>query len=133
MTNHLGIMQTRTEGYDPKANGLAEKYIGIIKGRAGSYLAHSKLAMTYWYWASMQATVRLRLDALDIKLAEGSPTFGDTIVVRRPAEDKAKFQERGVVATFLHWSPAPARMFRPGTVLRNLEGSSPSISDGKAE
>eukprot|EP00975_Prorocentrum_lima_P019423 4089747-Prorocentrum_lima.AAC.1 len=32
-------MQTKTAGCDPKANGRAERYVGILKRRATSYLA----------------------------------------------------------------------------------------------
>ena len=59
------LFQTHTGGYDPQANGMAEKYIGIVKGRAGSYLAHAKMPIICWYWASMQAACVMRLDALD--------------------------------------------------------------------
>ena len=34
VTSRLGIMQTRTEGYDPKANGRAESYVGLFKHKA---------------------------------------------------------------------------------------------------
>eukprot|EP00975_Prorocentrum_lima_P034301 7207973-Prorocentrum_lima.AAC.1 len=35
------IMQTKTAGYDPKANGRAEIFVGILKRRATSYLIHA--------------------------------------------------------------------------------------------
>ena len=100
------IYQTHNGGHDPQANGLAERFIGIIKGRAGSYLVHAKMSMRHWYWACMQAAAVMRLKALDIKIAEGAPTFGDTVIVRRPLQEKKGncFQEKGAVGTFLHWS-----------------------------
>ena len=50
----------------------------------------------------MQAACVMRLDALDKRLAEGSPTFGDTAVIRKPQQKS--FEEKGSLGTFLHWS-----------------------------
>ena len=96
------LHQTHTGGHDPQANGLAEKYVGIVKGRARSYLIHSRLQVRFWYWACMQVAAVMRLDALDQKLAKGAPTFGDTIVIRKP--EATGFEERGALGTFLCWS-----------------------------
>ena len=87
----------------PKPMGWLKALSGIIKGRAGSYLVHARLSVKYWYWACMQAAAVMRMKALDIKLAEGAPTFGDTVVIRRP--EKVNFQEKGYLGTFMHWSP----------------------------
>eukprot|EP00975_Prorocentrum_lima_P064911 12900316-Prorocentrum_lima.AAC.1 len=35
------IMQTKAGCYDPKANGRAERYTGILKRKATSYLIHA--------------------------------------------------------------------------------------------
>ena len=51
----MEIHQTKTAGHDPKANGRAERYVGIIKRQATSYLMHSKLPLKFWYWAANQA------------------------------------------------------------------------------
>ena len=88
----------------PQANGLAERFVGIIKGRVGSYLVHAKMSLKYWYWACMQAAAVIRLTGLNIRLTPGAPTFGDSVVVRRPEKEKTNFQEKGAVGTFLHWS-----------------------------
>ena len=79
------IQGTHTGGHDPRANGLAEKFVGYIKGRATSYLAHAKMSLKFWYWACMQATIVYRLSQLDKKLAQGSPTFGEAVLIRDPA------------------------------------------------
>eukprot|EP00974_Lingulodinium_polyedra_P094095 9118108-Lingulodinium_polyedra.AAC.1 len=49
------IFQTKTMGYDPRANGKADIFVGIIKQRATSYLIHSGLPLKLWYWAVKQA------------------------------------------------------------------------------
>ena len=46
------LAQTNTGGRDPQANGLAERFVGILKGRAASYLAHAKMSLKYWYLGS---------------------------------------------------------------------------------
>ena len=59
------LAQTNTGGRDPQANGLAERFVGILKRRAASYLAHAKMSLKYWYWAAMQAAAVMRMNALD--------------------------------------------------------------------
>ena len=44
VTDQLGIFRTRTEGYDPKANGKAERYIGLLKHDAAMKLLETKNA-----------------------------------------------------------------------------------------
>ena len=65
------IMGTHTGGHDPKANGLAERFVGYIKGRATSYLAHAMMSLKFWYWACMQATMVYRISQPNKKLAKG--------------------------------------------------------------
>ena len=55
---------TNTGGYDPKANGRAEMYIGIIKQKATSYTVHSKMPLTVWYWECTHVAYILRCKAL---------------------------------------------------------------------
>ena len=98
------ILGTHTGGHDPKANGLAERFVGYIKGRATSYLAHAKMSLKFWYWACMQATIVYRLSQLDKKLAKGSPTFGEAVLIRDPDAEKKSFQENAKECTFRMWS-----------------------------
>eukprot|EP00975_Prorocentrum_lima_P027814 5849097-Prorocentrum_lima.AAC.1 len=41
LLNENLVMQTKTAGCDPKANGRAERFIGILKRRATTYLIHA--------------------------------------------------------------------------------------------
>ena len=43
MLRDINIYATTTGGADPRANGRAERYVGLIKQRATSYLVHSRL------------------------------------------------------------------------------------------
>ena len=43
MLRDIKIHATTTVGYGPRANGQAERYVGLIKQRATSYLVHSQL------------------------------------------------------------------------------------------
>eukprot|EP00974_Lingulodinium_polyedra_P002317 216274-Lingulodinium_polyedra.AAC.1 len=69
------IFQTKTMGYDHRANGRAERFVGIIKQRATPYLIHSGFPLKLWYWAVKQAAHVYRLDKINIKFPEGVPTF----------------------------------------------------------
>eukprot|EP00975_Prorocentrum_lima_P042537 8937173-Prorocentrum_lima.AAC.1 len=41
------IMLTKTAGYDPKANGRVERYVGMLKRRATSYLMHAGMSLKF--------------------------------------------------------------------------------------
>ena len=49
MLKELNITQTKTAGHDPKANGRAERFVGIIKQHATAYLIHGQMSIKYWY------------------------------------------------------------------------------------
>ena len=79
-----GIHKTSTDGHDPKGNGLAERFVGIIKQRACAYLSHSGVGLRFWYWAAMQAAYVYRSTILGAQLpTSGVPTFGHRVLVRR--------------------------------------------------
>ena len=84
---------------------MAERYVGLIKGRATSYLAQSRLPLRFWFWACSQAAAVMRFKALDVKVVKGAPTFGDSVMIRLPNKDKQSFQMKAQEATFLTWSP----------------------------
>ena len=47
MLADLNIYQSGTGGYDPKSNGLAERFVGIIEQRANNYMAHSNMGLSW--------------------------------------------------------------------------------------
>ena len=77
-----GIFQSSTGGYDPKSNGLAERFVGIIKHLATNLLSHSGLSLTFWYWASVQAAYEYRSRILGASVPKNAPTFGDRVLIR---------------------------------------------------
>eukprot|EP00974_Lingulodinium_polyedra_P045378 4350358-Lingulodinium_polyedra.AAC.1 len=60
-------------GYDPRANGRAGIFLGIIKQRATSYQIRSGFPLKFWYWVVKQGARVDRLDKLNIKLPDGAP------------------------------------------------------------
>ena len=45
-----------------------------------------------------------RLSQMDKKLAKGSPTFGEAVLIRDPEAEKKSFHEKAKEGTFLMWS-----------------------------
>ena len=76
MLINLHIFQTGTGGHDPNANGRAERYVGLIKQRATSYLLHAGLGLSFWYWACKQAAFMYRAEMLGVKYPTDAPAFG---------------------------------------------------------
>eukprot|EP00975_Prorocentrum_lima_P031164 6542087-Prorocentrum_lima.AAC.1 len=70
------IMQTKTAGYDQKANVKAERYVGILKRRATSHLIHDGMSLQFWYWAACQAAYLYRMQVLELPLPDDASTFG---------------------------------------------------------
>ena len=70
------IRQTTNSGYDPAANGIAERWVGIVKVRATALLAEQRLPPDYWAYACKWVALGIRLNA-------SHPLFGDVVVVHR--------------------------------------------------
>ena len=90
----LKLFQSGTGGYNPKSNGLAERFIGIIKHRASAYLSHAKLALTFWYWAAQQAAYVYRSHVLEAPMPKNCPTVGDRVLVRDFQGEKKSFSHK---------------------------------------
>ena len=65
LLKEMRICQSSTGGNDPKSNGLAERFAGIIKHKAAAYLTHAELSLSFWYWAAMQVGYTHRTEVLD--------------------------------------------------------------------
>ena len=46
--NSMGIFKTTTTGYDPQANGLAERTVGLLKERARGFLIRGGVDKKFW-------------------------------------------------------------------------------------
>ena len=104
LTSEL-IFQTKTAGYDPRANGRAERFVGIIKRHATSYLIHARVSLRFWFWAACQAAYVYRCRVLNTNLPEDAPTFGHTVLVQKPPPSVANFEEKMTEGLFLCWDP----------------------------
>ena len=78
-----GIRQTTNSGYDPAANGIAERWVGIVKVRATALLAEHRLPPDYWAYACRWVAYIHNHRVLGIRLNASYPLFGDVVVVHR--------------------------------------------------
>ncbi len=103
MLDEMGIFQTKTTGYDPQANGRAERFVGLLKRHAISYLVRAGFGLKFWYWAASQAAYLFRCRALEVKLPEGAPTFGNRVFVAQRPPDILAFGEKAKEGISLSW------------------------------
>ena len=59
LSNHKSIYHTLTTGYEPQANGTAERSVGLIKSLAARALSSSGLDPSYWSYAVRYAAQSL--------------------------------------------------------------------------
>ena len=78
-----GVRQTMKSGYDPDGNGLAERWVGIIKVRATALLADVRLPPEYWSYACRWIAYVQTHRATDIPIDKNLPSFGDVVVVHQ--------------------------------------------------
>ena len=83
ITDRLTIMQTRTEGFDPDANGKAERYVGLMKHLATELMLKTNMPVEAWLWAMKNVAHTYRCEKLDIQLPAPLPQFGEGVLVRR--------------------------------------------------
>ena len=72
-----GIRQTTNSGYDPAANGIAERWVGIVKVRATARLAEHRLPPDNWAYACRWVAYIHNHRVLGIRLNASYPLFGD--------------------------------------------------------
>ena len=58
--NEEGVFQTSTCGYDPQANGLAERCIGVLKEKAREFIVKGQVPSKYWPNLLQEAARRQR-------------------------------------------------------------------------
>eukprot|EP00971_Amphidinium_carterae_P088244 1745513-Amphidinium_carterae.1 len=72
------IRQTTNSGHDPKANGLAERWVGLIKARTTSTLIHTKLGPDFWPFACQYVAMCHNARVLNTPRMN-SPVFGEAV------------------------------------------------------
>ena len=90
-------------GYDHAGNGLAERWVGIIKVRATALLADVRLPSEYWFcacrWVAYIPTHRVTETATD----KGLPNFGDVVVVHQALKKPPSLENRGTTIQEFVW------------------------------
>ena len=115
-----GIRQTTNSGYDPAANGIAERWVGIIKVRATALLAEHRLPPDYWTYACKWVAYVHNHRVLSIKLNASYPLFGDVVVVHRFLKKPPSFEDRGITGVCLGHNPLVSGGVTVGTVSDGL-------------
>ena len=111
-----GIRQTTNSGYDPAANGIAERWVGIIKVRATEH----RLPPDYWTYASKWVAYVHNHRVLSIRLNASYPLFGDVVVVHRFLKKPPSFEDRGITGVCLGHNPLVSGGVTVGTVTDGL-------------
>ena len=90
-----GVRQTVNSGYDPQANGLAERWIGIVKVRATALLADVRLPPDYWSYACRWVAYVHTHRVTEIPINKALPHFGDVVVIHQAFKKPPFFENRG--------------------------------------
>ena len=96
-----GVRQTVTSGYDPQGNGLAERWIGIVKVRATALLADVRLPPDYWSYACRWVAYVHTHRVTEIPLNKALPHFGDVVVLHHAFKKPPSFENRGTTGVCL--------------------------------
>ena len=96
-----GVRQTVNSGYDPQGNGLAERWIGIVKVRATALLADVRLPPDYWSYACRWVAYVHTHRVTEIPINKALPHFGDVVVVHQAFKKPPSFENRGVTGVCL--------------------------------
>ena len=99
LSNHRSIYHTLTTGYDPQANGTAERSVGLMKALSARCLTTSGLPQEFWGYAVKYAAQSLLCSSLQRK--QKSPPFGSQVIAQ---VRKVKYPEqRSITGRLLYW------------------------------
>ena len=88
-----GIRQTFTSTYDSQANGVAERWINLIKTKATVLLASKYMHTSFWCYAVAWVARCYNQKVLGQKPRKNLPEFGQLLLVRTKRHHK--LEERG--------------------------------------
>ena len=89
-----GVRQTVNSGCDPQGNGLAERWIGIVKVRATALLADVRLPPDYWSYACRWVAYIHTHRVTEIPINKALPHFGDVVVMHHAFKKPPSFEPR---------------------------------------
>ena len=102
LAHRRGIYHTLTTGYDPQANGTAERAVGLIKALASRCLVTSGMDSEFWSYAVRYAAQSLICASL--QRHQRSPPFGSQVIAQALGHGMIKFPtERSVSGRLLFW------------------------------
>ena len=102
LAHRQGIYHTLTTGYDPQANGTAERAVGLIKALASRCLVTSGMDSEFWSYAVRCAAQSLICASL--QRHQRSPPFGSQVIAPALGHGMIKFPtERSVSGRLLFW------------------------------
>ena len=88
-----GIRQTFTSAYDSQTNGVAERWINLIKTKATVLLASKFLHTSFWCYAVAWVARCYNQEVLGQEPRKNLPDFGQLLLV--PVKRNNKLEERG--------------------------------------
>ena len=91
-TCHNRSCDRLNSGYDPQGNGLAERWIGIVKVRATALLADVRLPPDYWSYACRWVAYVHRHRVTEIPINKTLPHFGEVVVMHHAFKKPPSFE-----------------------------------------
>ena len=92
LSGRKGIYHTLTTGYDPQANGTAERTVGLLKAISARCLSSASLDESYWSYAVRYAAQSLLCAAL--QKPQRSPPFGAQVVAQALGHGLIKYPQQ---------------------------------------
>ena len=114
---HHNIKQTFTSTNDPSSNGVAERWIDLVKVKATVLLASRYLPTTFWCYAVPWVAYTYNQKTLGQTPKKSIPEFGQLILIRTKRENK--FQDRAELGIMMGFYPQIPHGVVAVTIQRN--------------
>ena len=114
---HHNIKQTFTSTGDPSSNGVAERWIDLVKVKATVLLASRYLPTTFWCYAVPWVAYTYNQKTLGQTPKKSIPEFGQLILVRAKRDNK--FQDRAELGIMMGFYPQIPHGVIAVTIQRN--------------
>ena len=111
------IKQTFTSTGDPSSNGVAERWIDLVKVKATVLLASRYLPTTFWCYAVPWIAYTYNQKTLGQAPKKSIPEFGQLVLIRTKRDNK--FQERAELGIMMGFYPQIPHGVVAVTIQRN--------------